>query len=124
MSRQLIIQRASDVVYLPVDSIVYIESDHNNSLVTLVNGEKLSLPFQLGQIGKMIDSQFGKERYLLPRVGRTLIVNARYVHIIDLTHQRMVLTDFVTFSYTMMPSLDSLQELIETKNKLIFNGML
>ena len=124
MSRQLVIQRSSDVVYLPIDSIVYIESDHNSSNVVFVNDDTLELHFQLGQIEAMIKSQLGKEHELLPRVGRTLIVNAKYVHCIDLTRQRLILSDCARFTYTLQPSLESLQDLIVTKNKLIFNGML
>ena len=109
-----------------MDEVVYFEADHNYSYVVFRDKRRMQLPFQLGQIEKMIENQLGKDHKLFPRVGRGLIVNARYVHIVDVPDQTLILSDCADsdFYYILQPSQQALEELIVAKNKLIFNGML
>lgn len=113
-------------MYLLMDEVVYLEADHNYSYVVFRDKRRVQLSFQLGQIGKMIESQLGKDHKLFPRVGRGLIVNARYVHIVDVPEQTLILSDCsdAGFYYILRPSQQALEELIDAKNKLIFNGLL
>ena len=126
MSRQLVISGGAYTMYLLLDNVLYLEADHNYSYVLFRDKRRVQLPFQLGQIEKMIEKQLGKDHKLFPRVGRGLIVNARYVHIIDVSGQALILSDCAdaTFYYILHPSQQSLEELIERKNELIFNGLL
>ena len=126
MSRQLVISGGTSTMYLLMDEVVYFEADHNYCNVVFRDKRKVQLSFQLGQIGKMIENQLGKDHKLFPRVGRGLIVNARYVHVVDVPEQNLILSDCATagFYYILHPSQQSLEELIDKKNELIFNGLL
>ena len=126
MARQLVISGGTCTIYLLMDEVVYFEADHNYSYVVFRDKRRMQLSFQLGQIEKMIENQLGKDHKLFPRVGRGLIVNARYVHIVDVPDQTLILSDCVDpdFYYILQPSQQALEELIVAKNKLIFNGML
>ena len=54
MKKHLIILTSVDLVRIPPESVVYIESDGNYSIFVQLNGERRMLTFQLGQIEKMI----------------------------------------------------------------------
>lgn len=77
------------MVRVRTDEIVYVKADGNYSDLMLVNGQCRKMTFQLHQIE---DTFKQLHNNMFVRVGRSLIVNKRYVFVINLTEQKLIFT--------------------------------
>lgn len=74
------------MVRVATDEIVYVRADGNYSDIMLTSGKTHKMTFQL----HFFDDCFVKlRRNTFVRVGRSIIVNKRYIHIINLTDQKL-----------------------------------
>lgn len=72
------------MVRVATDEIVYVRADGNYSDIMLTNGKSRKMTFQL----HFFDETFRQLRdNKFVRVGRSMIVNKRYIHVINLTEQ-------------------------------------
>ena len=70
------------LVRVATDEIVFVRADGNYSDLVLTNGKTRNMPFQL----HYFEDAFQKlNTNMFVRVGRSLIVNKRYIYIINLT---------------------------------------
>ncbi len=113
MKRQLIISTSIDLVRIAPDKIVYIASDGNYSTLVQADNEVRMLSYQLGQIEKMISSQLGSEGNVFIRIGKSLIINRSYIYYINITKQKLTLSDVASFSHTVTASKEALKQLKE-----------
>ena len=117
--KQLIISTSIDLVRIAPHRIVYISSDGNYSTLVQTDNEVRMLSYQLGQIEKMISSQLGSEGNVFIRLGKSLIINSSYIYYINISKQKLVLSDTATFSHTVTASKEALKllkELLEKAN--------
>ncbi|MBO5615172.1 MAG: LytTR family transcriptional regulator DNA-binding domain-containing protein [Prevotella sp.] len=78
------ISTSNELVRVATDEIVYVRADGNYSDLMLTNGRSRKMTFQL----HFFDETFKQLRNnMFVRVGRSLIVNKRYIHVINLTEQ-------------------------------------
>ena len=124
MSKQLYISRGTETVYIPIDQVLYFEADGNYTSVVTRDGRERVFTYQLGEIAKMIQRLLGKEGFRLVRVGRSLIVNLEYVHVIDIAEQALVISDCSGRYYELSASQEALKELAGMKNDLINKGII
>lgn len=117
MTEQLIISTSNDLVRIAPMCIVYVASDGNYSTLVQTDGEMRMLSYQLGQIEKMIASQLGAEGNMFIRIGKSLIINRTYIYYINITKQKLTLSDTRTFSHTMTASKEALKQLKELLEK-------
>ena len=103
------ISTSTKLVRVQTDDIVYIEADGNYSYVHLCNGKKHTMTLQL----HFFDESFQRlKNNFFVRVGRSLIVNKNYIHIINLTEQKMILTGGkLADEYKVPAPKDALKEL-------------
>jgi DNA-binding LytR/AlgR family response regulator len=81
------ISTSTELVRVATDEIVYVRADGNYSDLVLTNGKSHKMTFQI----HFFDEVFHQlRRNLFVRVGRSLIVNKRYIYVINLTEQRLV----------------------------------
>lgn len=113
MKKQLIISTSIDLVRIAPDKIVYIASDGNYSTLVQADNEVRMLSYQLGQIEKMISSQLGSEGNVFIRIGKSLIINRSYIYYINITKQKLTLSDVASFSHTVTASKEALKQLKE-----------
>jgi DNA-binding LytR/AlgR family response regulator len=73
--------------------------------------------YQLGQIEKMIASQLGRDADIFVRIGKSLIINRLYIYYIDITKQRLILSDLKSISHTVSASKEALKQLKELIEK-------
>ena len=83
------ITTSTEMVRVRTDEIVYVKADGNYSDLMLVNGQCRKMTFQLHQIE---DTFKQLHNNMFVRVGRSLIVNKRYVFVINLTEQKLIFT--------------------------------
>ena len=120
MAKQLIISTANDLVQRAPEHIVYISSDGNYSTLVQTDGETRMVSYQLGQIEKMISEQLGKESgRLFIRIGKSMIINCSYVYYINVTRQKLILSDIRTFNHSVSASKEALKQLKEAIEKSI-----
>ena len=68
-----------------VDEIVYVKADGNYCDLVLINGQSRKMTFQLQHFEKYFKLLHNANMFI--RVGRSLIVNRKYVQVIDLIDQ-------------------------------------
>lgn len=93
MNRVIVISRGTELLRIPAARLVYISADGNYAKVVTQDNRSAMVSFQLGQIEDMIGDQLGEEADHFSRLGRSLIINLKYVYFIDVTKQRLVLSD-------------------------------
>ena len=89
----IVISKGTELVRVPLDRLMYITSDGNYSNVVSLDGRSRLVSMQLGQIEDLIADQVGDSFSSSLRLGRGLIINLDYVHIIDVSKQQIVLSD-------------------------------
>ena len=80
------ISTSTELVRVATSEIVYVLADGNYSDIMLTNGKARKMTFQLNFFDKAF-SQLKKNTFV--RVGRSLIVNKRYIHVLNLTDQML-----------------------------------
>ena len=78
------ISTSTELVRVATDEIVYVLADGNYSDLMLTNGKSRKMTFQLHFFDEVFH-QLRKNTFV--RVGRSLIVNKRYIHVINLSEQ-------------------------------------
>ena len=83
------IKTSTELVRVRTDEIVYVCADGNYSDLMLTNGRSRKMTFQL----HYFDDIFKQLRHnTFVRVRRSLIVNKRYVFVVNLTEQKLLFT--------------------------------
>ena len=81
------ISTSTELVRVATDEIVFVRADGNYSDLVLTNGKSRKMTFQL----HFFDEVFQQlQNNMFVRVGRSLIVNKRYIHVINLTEQMLI----------------------------------
>lgn len=96
---------------VPVDRLVYVSAEHNYSHVHTQDGHSEIVSYQLGQVEDIIGTQLGSDGQRFVRLGRGLIVNIDFVYFIDITKQRLVLSDCAGCYYDIQAPRDVLIQL-------------
>jgi len=78
--------------------------------------------FQLGQIEDLIGDQLGEAGTNFVRLGRGLIVNTDFVYMIDITKQRLVMSDCHNCFYDLTASREVLIKLKAYIDATLNNG--
>ena len=111
MKSHLIISTSNDLLRIAPESIVYIASDGNYSTLVQTDGESHLLSLQLGQVESAIHDQFGNVNHNFIRIGRCLIINRSYINYINVSRQKLVLSNASTFRHELSASHNALKQL-------------
>lgn len=93
MFRYLVLTNSNDLVRVSPDRIVYISSDGNYSTMVLVNKDEHLFSFNLGTFERVIEQQLGTDAQIFIRLGKSLIINAKYIYYVNVSKQQIVLSD-------------------------------
>ena len=93
MERFLVISKGTEMLRVPVSRLVYVSADGNYANVVTQDNRRQMVSFQLGQVEDMLADQLGDAGGNFVRLGRGLIVNTDFVHLVDVSRQRLVLSD-------------------------------
>jgi DNA-binding LytR/AlgR family response regulator len=81
------ISTSTELVRVATDEIVYVRADGNYSDLILTNGKSRKMTFKLHYFDEVFQQL---QNNMFVRVGRSLIVNKRYIHVINLTEQLLI----------------------------------
>lgn len=107
----LTLSNANELIRISADSLVYVASDGNYSDIRTRDGETRTVTVQLGIIEELIHRQFKSDENECVRIGKSLIVNLRFVHLINPTRKQIVLSDNHTFKFSLEASKEALRQL-------------
>lgn len=114
----LVISKGTEMLCVPVDRLVYVAAEGNYSTVVTQDNRRHIVSFQLGQIEDLIDEQLGDAGSRFTRLGRGLIVNVDFVFFIDISRQRLVLSDCLNCYHELSASREVLIKLKAYKEAL------
>ncbi len=103
------ISTASELVRVQTDDIVFVQADGNYSDLYLFNGKPHKMTFKL----KFFDEAFSRlSNNTFVRVGKSLIVNKRYIYVINLMTQDLLLSGSrLSVDFKLRASREALKEL-------------
>ncbi len=81
------ISTSTELVRVATDEIVYVRADGNYSDLMLTSGKSRKMTFQIHFFDEIFQQL---HRNMFVRVGRSLIVNKRYIYVINLSDQMML----------------------------------
>ena len=92
------------------ESIVYIASDGNYSTLVQTDGKSHLLSSQLGKVEDAIKKAFGNNHSFI-RIGKCHIINRSYINYINVSRQKLVLSNASTFHHELSASQAALRQL-------------
>lgn len=93
MPTHLVISKGTELLRVPLNSLMYISADGNYSIVVTKDSHKTLMSIQLGQIEALMAKQLGSTENVFIRAGRGLIINTEYINYIDISKQLLVISD-------------------------------
>lgn len=93
MSKYLVLINSNEVVRISLDRIVYILSEGNYSTMTLIDKEEHVFSFNLASFEKIIEQQLGTDAQTFIRLGKSLIINGKYIYYVNVSKQQIILSD-------------------------------
>ena len=76
----------------------------------------------LGQIEKLLKNSLGEDAKDFVRIGRTLIVNTKFVYLVDTLKREIILSDCTSFTFKLSCSKESLKKIRELLSNMPENG--
>ena len=130
--KKLFIYKTTELWSIPPEEIVYIKAEGNYSYITLYGnlrlGKKDSIhsSFQLDHIEDILTAQLKVEGITgikFVRIGESVIVNCSYIHCINPSKGKLILSDAKTFFINLVDEIDSRKEekAKEEKKQKIFS---
>lgn len=98
---------------IPVSQIVYFEADGNYTNIVTTNKLKACLCMNLGHTEQALAMQLGEHAHMFMRIGKSAIVNMRYICKVDIAKQQLLLSDFQHFTYSVPASKEALKSVKE-----------
>ena len=117
MSDFLTITNANELVRIAVDSLICVVADGDYSIIRTCDGEKRTVAIQLGIMEELIHRQLHSKEEEFVRIGKSLIVNLRFVHYIHPVKKQIILSDNHTFKFNFEASKEALRQLKEFLEK-------
>ena len=117
MERWFSFSTSTELLRVPAGAVVYIKADGNYSSIITADDVEHVLTLQIGQIERRIAdmAEAGDHRFI--RIGKSLIVNSDFISFINVTRQKLVLSDCRTFSRELTASRGALRMLKEVLEK-------
>lgn len=102
-----------ELLRVDLRKVVYFKADRNYTDVYYLNGLHLTLPTNLMNLEKMLDSDKIRGKVVpFVRLGRSVIVNLKMIAHINIQKQELVMTDMVSPNIFRVPvSRDALKKL-------------
>ena len=91
--------------------------------MVLIDNEQHLFSFNLSAFEKLIEQQLGSDVQTFIRLGKSLIINARYIYYVNIPKQQLILSD-IGFSgkFTLSASKEALRALKIMLEKQLKNG--
>lgn len=109
MGKLLLFSSPTELIRLPADTVVFVTADGNYSAVTTVDKSKYVLNLQLGQVERIVAGTIEPADNRFVRIGKSLIINSEFITMINISRQKLTLSDGKTFKHELMASREALR---------------
>ncbi len=114
----LVISNSNELLRVSANNIIYIKSDGNYSHILQTGGEMRMASEQLGEVEKLIRKQLSAAiGDNLVRIGKSLIINLKYIYFIQVPKQQLILMDGQQNLHSLSASKDALKALKDLVEK-------
>ena len=94
MNTKLTLNTRDELLVIETEHVAYMQADGNYTQIQYMAGEKLMVSLGLAKMAALLAGLYPVGSHSpFYRLGRSLIVNQRYIQNISLPHQKMVLSD-------------------------------
>lgn len=94
---------------IEVSKVVYFEADGNYTHIILANKLDFSVLMNLAKMEKVLADNLHERAGRFMRIGKRFIVNTNYIVHVHTLKQRLVLSDGISFAYTINISKEALK---------------
>lgn len=88
----VILSNSNVLVRVIASDIIYISSEGSYSTMVLIDGRKHVFSFNLSSFEKQLETQLGLESQIFIRLGKSLIINSKYIYSINVPAQELILS--------------------------------
>lgn len=107
----LFLNSRDELLRLDISRIAYFEADGNYTNIMMANGLKEVVSMNLARMKEVLAASLREKSAIFARIGKRYIINLGFVFKIDVARQNLVLSDGISFSYTLSLSKDALKGL-------------
>lgn len=108
----VILTNSNVLVRVIASDIIYISSDGSYSTMVLIDGRKHMFSFNLSSFEKQLETQLGLESQIFIRLGKSLIINSKYIYSINVPAQELILScSSIPCEFILNASRDALKSL-------------
>ena len=104
----LFLNSRDELLRLDISRIAYFEADGNYTNIMMANGLKGVVCMNLARMKEVLEASLKEKAAIFARIGKKYIINLGFVFKIDVARQNLVLSDGISFSYTLSLSKDAL----------------
>lgn len=107
----LFLNSRDELLRLDISRIAYFEADGNYTNIMMANGLKGVVCMNLARMKEVLEASLKEKAAIFARIGKKYIINLGFVFNIDVARQNLVLSDGISFSYSLSLSKDALKGL-------------
>ena len=107
----LFLNSRDELLRLDISRIAYFEADGNYTNIMMANGLKGIVCMNLAKMKEVLEASLKEKAAIFARIGKKYIINLGFVFKIDVARQNLVLSDGISFSYSLSLSKDALKGL-------------
>ena len=107
----LYLNSRDELLRLDIAKIVFFQANGNYTDIVSANKIKHTVCMNLSKTQQIISEKLSDASNRFVRIGKSLIVNMRYINQINIPHQKLLLTDAYTFAFKVTVSKEALRKL-------------
>ena len=120
----LFLNSRDEFLRIDISRIAYFEADGNYTNIILANGLKGIVCMNLAKMKEVLEASLKEKAAIFARIGKKYIINLGFVFKVDVARQNLVLSDGISFAYTLSLSKDALKNLKDLFVTSISSGKL
>ncbi len=101
----------NELLRIDISRIVYFEADGNYTNIILINKLKGIVCMNLAQMQKLLIDKLKNQASIFARIGKKYIINHTFIYQINITRQKLILSDGNIFAFQLDVSKDALKHL-------------
>lgn len=92
-----------ELIMIDIDSIAYIKADGNYTKMIYISGQETNVSLGLSKLEEYIRKALPKDKpSSFVRLGRSLMINQRFLYHISITRQKLTLSDYQNKFHTII----------------------
>jgi DNA-binding LytR/AlgR family response regulator len=98
---------------IDLQEIIYFEGDGNLTYIVTPNKIKGTVSMNLSKMEEFLASQYGKKAGIFFRLGKRFIINTNYIYSVQVSRQKLILSDYGRFTFQLPVSKEALRKMKE-----------